>query len=145
MANAESLLNLESDQVAVEKFLKENDGHLMRDEANPALYWLSMRPRSAPSERYHVRVLWTSYPDAAPSILFSDGVGGALGVMHAWPVIPGYRPPNDICKPFTAEGFSLHAEWQSGPDAWPTDGNPFVWVAEVLQNDLNTHYTGRAG
>ena len=102
-------------------------------------------PRSAPTERYHPRLAWRSYPDAAPSVLSADGVGGALGITSAWPQIPGCRAPNDISKPFTAEGFALHPEWASGPDAWPTDGNPFLWVVETLQYDLDNAYAGRAG
>jgi hypothetical protein len=44
----------------------------------------------------------------------------------------------------TAEGFALHTEWQSGPDAWPAEGNPFLWLAEMLQYDLDNSYMGRA-
>lgn len=60
-------------------------------------------------------VVWTRYPDDPPSILFADAIGGRLGITHAWPVSPGYRAPNDICKPLSAEGYALHPEWRTGP------------------------------
>ncbi len=141
--DAETLLNLAEQEGEVVEFLALHDGHLARDEADPSIYWLDIRPRTAPDERYYVRVSWRAYPHGAPSVLFAEGVGGALGVARAWPQIPGYRAPNDICKPFTAEGFGLHAEWGTGPDAWPTEGNPFLWVVETLQFDLNNAYSGR--
>ena len=43
----------------------------------------------------------------------------------------------------SAEGYGLHREWQQGPDAWPVTGNPFLWVAEMLQFDMDHDYTGR--
>lgn len=76
---------------------------------------------------------------------FASAVRGSLEKTSAWPLISGYRPGSfDICKPFTAEGFGLHKEWQNGPEAWPITGNPFLWVAQVLQNDLDEHYGGRS-
>ena len=145
MADIETVANLAEDAEDVRAFLQENAGHLDRDEDDGALWWLTMRPRSSPAERFYARVSWNVYPDSPPSVGFADGVGGRTGVTNAWPVVPGYRAPNDICKPFTAEGFALHSEWNSGPDAWPTEGNPFLWVAQVMQNDLDNHWGGRAG
>jgi hypothetical protein len=142
-ADAETVLNLTEQEGEVADFLALHDGRPTRDEIDSSIYWLDMRPRAAPEERYCVRIAWRTYPHGAPSVLFADGMGGALGVAHAWPQIPGYRAPNDICKPFTAEGFELHAEWGSGPDAWPTQGNPFLWVVETLQYDLDNAYSGR--
>ena len=145
MADQESLLNLAADEVAVAAFLAGNGGHLTRDGKDAAVYWLRMRPAGAPPEVYYVRVAWSAYPHEAPSVKFADSVGGSLTVASAWPVIPGYRPASfDICKPMTAEGYALHAEWWTGPDAWPTTGNPFLWVAEMLQYDLDNHYGGRS-
>lgn len=144
MADAETLINLDEHEAAVVAFLAEHDGRLFRDEDDPATYWLDMRPRSAPYERYYPKLVWRSYPHAAPSVTFADGIGGATGNTKSWPQITGYRPPVDICKPFTAEGFALHAEWNTGPDAWPTDGNPFLWVVETLQYDLDHGYSARA-
>lgn len=145
MADAETLLNLEEDEAAVREFLAAHDGRLVRDEGDPSVYWADLRPRSAPTERYYARLAWASYPHQPPSVTFADAIGGATGVAPAWPQIPGYRPPVDICKPFTAEGFALHPEWKTGPSNWPTDGNPFLWVAETVQYDLDHGYTGRAG
>ena len=145
MADQETLLNLAADEAAVAGFLAGSGGCLARDETDPATYWLTARPASAPHETYHIKVTWTAYPHQPPSVKFADGIGGPVTVTRAWPVIPGYRAPSqDICKPMTAEGFVLHPEWQSGPDAWPTEGNPFLWLAEMLQYDLDNSYTGRA-
>ncbi len=145
MADQETLLSLADDEVAVEAFLTGRGGHLALDAANPAIYWLTVRPCSAPLEAYNVRLAWTAYPHSAPSIRFADAPGGSVTVTGAWPVIAGYRAASfDICKPMSAEGYGLHPEWQSGPDAWPTTGNPFLWVAEMIQFDLDNSYAGRA-
>jgi hypothetical protein len=141
----ESELALEEDEPAVVTFLVRNGGSLERDKDNKARYWLTMGPRSASDERYYVCVTWSRYPHSAPSVKFADAVGGSLAVTKAWPVITGYRPGNfDICKPFTAEGYVAHSEWASGPEAWPATGNPFLWVAETLQGDLDHRYGGRS-
>lgn len=139
MPDAESLANLDEDLPAVEEFVAANDGDMQADTNVAGLYWMTLRPRVEPAERFVARVAWQAYPDQPPSVLFADGVGGATNVPRAWPVIPGYRAPNDICKPFTAEGFGLHAEW-----TWSRDGNRFLWVVEVMQQDLDIHYGGRA-
>ena len=145
MADAETLLNLQEDEPAVAAFLVENGGRLDRDKVDASIYWLTIRPLSAQKERYYPRLQWTAYPHEAPSIKFADGVGGSLVVITAWPIVSGYRPQSfDICKPMCAEGYALHAEWRTGPDAWPTDGNPFLWVVELLQYDLDNEYGGRA-
>jgi hypothetical protein len=144
MVDAETRINLDDDEAAVSAFLVEHDGRLVRDADNPEIYWLELRPASDSAERFYPRLVWTRYPDDPPSILFADGVAGPLGVTRAWPLARGYRAPNDICKPLSAEGYALHQEWRAGPDAWPTDGNPFLWVVQQLQYDLDNEYQGRA-
>jgi hypothetical protein len=141
--DTETTFALEADDGAVAEYLAEHGGLLVREVGSPGRYWLVMRPQSAPGERFYVLVAWSVYPHAAPSVKFADGVGGSFAVAKAWPVIPGYRAGSDICKPFTAEGFALHSDWQRGPEAWKATGNPFLWVAEVLQEDLNQKYGGR--
>ena len=137
--DAESTLALAADEAAVHAFLADNEGTMETDASVAALYWLTLRPQAVPAEKFFVRLAWTLYPHRPPSVSFADGIGGALGIMHAWPLIAGYRAPGDICKPFTAEGFSLHPEW-----TWPVSGNPFLWVVTVLQDDFDTKYSGRA-
>lgn len=145
MADAETLLNLEQDRVAVAEFLAENGGHLEQDSKDGSVYWLTLRPRSAPDERYFVRVGWDAYPHSPPSIKFADRVGGSLTVKTAWPMITGYRPDSfDICRPLCREGYELHAEWKEGTTAWVTDGNPFLWVAQTMQFHMDNEYQGRA-
>jgi hypothetical protein len=147
MMDDESRLNLEDDHVAVEEFLAEFDGKLLQrpEDAATGVYWVTLHPRSTPTETYIARIAWTRYPDAAPSVKFADSIGGSLSIIKAWPQCAGYRPGNyDICKPFTAEGFAVHPEWRTGPHAWQAAGNPFLFVASQLQDDLNHRYQGRA-
>lgn len=143
--DTESLLNLSSDESAVGVRLSESGGELSRESPQSGVYWLRMHPRHHSSEEYFVRIAWSRYPRSPPSVKFADKIGGNLNVTKAWPVIAGYRPGSfDICKPFTSEAFALHPEWQRGPEAWSSSGNPFLWVIENLQNDLDNNYVGRA-
>ena len=144
MTNLATKLNLEADEDAVVSFLNETGGILIRDDAEPGLYWAVMRPASAPTERFYARIFWTRYPGAPASVKYADGIGGQINVTRAWPNIPGYRVQNfDICKPFTAEGYALHSEWNAGPTAWSSSGNPFLATVGQLQFDLNNQYGGR--
>jgi hypothetical protein len=145
MVDLETRLALDEDLNAVAEFLKGQGGSVELDVREAEIYWLTLHPRSAPEERYFARLVWSCYPHAPPSVVFASGVGGELGRPRDWPTIAGYRPPNDICMPFTAEGFGLHPEWCTGPYAWRADGNPFLRVAQQLQDDLDSRYGGRAG
>jgi hypothetical protein len=142
--DVESRLALDEDEAAVTDFLARHGGTVTTDQDDPAIRWVTLHPRATPTETYFVRLRWTSHPHAAPSVLFATAVGGQLGISSAWPQIPGYRPPNDICMPFTAEGLALHAEWASGPDAWTPTPNPYLRVVAQLQDDLDIRYAGRA-
>lgn len=140
----ESSANLEADEAAVVSFVLQNQGRIYRDLGEAGTYWLELRPRSQPEERFFLRVGWTVYPHKAASVRFRDRIGGSTCVNAAWPVIAGYRPgSDDICRPFTAEGFETHKEWAT-EHPWPAEGNPFLWVVECLQSDLDTKYQGRA-
>lgn len=143
----ETQLNLLQDSQAVAEFVVENDGAIACDCGDHGVYWLVLRPRSMPSERFVVRVAWERYPPAAPSVKFATEVNGRVDVTSAWPLIGGYRPGSfDICRPFTAEGFNTHPEWRTNAERWPADGgNPFLWVANQLQYDLDNGYQGRSG
>ena len=149
--DAESQLNLDQDEVDVAEFLAANGGRLDRDDrlwresSDAAVYWLTMRPRSHPTETYCVRVEWEAYPYSPPSIRFASGARGSLTATSAWPIITGYRSGTfDICRPMSKEGYATHPEWSQGSTAWPTDGNPFLWVAETTQFHLDNDYEGRA-
>jgi hypothetical protein len=142
--DVESELALANDEPAVTTYLGSCGGSVTTDAIDDATRWLTVRPRTALHEAFYVRLLWYSYPYAAPSVLFATNVGGELGATRAWPLITGYRPPNDICMPFTAEGFKLHEEWTRGPTAWDASGNPYLRVVEQIQNDLDNRYGGRA-
>jgi len=145
MSTLATQLGLEQDLPAVQQLVADRGAELLAG-ADPGVFWLSMRPAAAPQETFHVRIAWTSYPDAPPSIKFADAVEGRLDVTSAWPIIPGYRPGNlDICQPFTAEGYLAHQEWRTGPEAWPSDGNPFEWVVGCLLHDMCDRYQGRSG
>jgi hypothetical protein len=140
----ESQLNLRADAKAVAKLLAKHGGRLVADAEDAGTYWLEMHPCSVPAETYVARVQWTRYPGSPPSVKFATEVGGRVDALTAWPVVPGYRPTAfDICMPFTAEGFTVHPEWTTSKEAWSGSGNPFLWVAETLQRDLNNRYQGR--
>lgn len=137
----ESKLSLELDEPAALAFLEESEGTLEREKGTEGVYWLTLRPKPAREELFYVRVAWSVYPHRAPSVLFRDAVGSPTGGARAWPGIVGYQPSNNrICKPFTAEGMAAHGEWR-----WTSTGNPFLWVVTVLQDDLDTKFTRRAG
>ena len=150
MIDEESALNLDADEVAVEAFLAENDGHLLRDDrldggGDRGVYWAMFRPRSVPTENFFARVEWFSYPYAPPSVKFATAVRGRLDQTNAWPMMTGYRPSSfDICRPMTKEGFLVHPEWAQGSTAWPTEGNPFLWVVQMIQFHFDNDYQGRS-
>lgn len=145
MADIETQLSLERDEAEVIALLTDHAGGLARDATEAGVYWLTLRPLSVPEERFHVRISWRAYPHSPPSVRFADQIGGSLTVTAAWPMIPGYRPGSfDICRPFTAEGYALHPEWANGGTAWPTEGNPFLWVVETMQFHLDNEYQGRS-
>jgi hypothetical protein len=140
----ESRLNLEADEKAVAGLLAQRGGRLHHDTEQPERYWLELHPRAAMAETYFALVRWIRYPGEPPSVKFATGVGGALDATTAWPRIAGYRAGAfDICMPFTAEGFGVHPDWRTSAEAWRGTGNPFLWVAETLQRDLNNRYEGR--
>lgn len=145
MASADTLLSLEADEGAVVSFLDEHGGLVLRDADTPGSYWLVLRPKRDPCETYYAKAVWGAYPDQPPSIRFHDGVGGRFDVTQGWPQVAGYRVQGvwDICQPFTAEGFAAHPEWPASPHRWVSVGNPFLFVAQNLQNGLNQHYQGR--
>jgi hypothetical protein len=141
----ESRLSLAEDEPAVRSLANESGAELVADETETGTYWLVMHPRTAPEETFIARIDWTRYPYDPPSVRFADSVGGSIDRTGAWPVIPGYRPGAfDICQPFTAEGFTVHPEWVSGPEAWRPTGNPFLWVVGTLLHDMADRYQGRS-
>lgn len=144
MASVETAFTLRADQEAVARFLDEHGGRLVGDEEEPTVYWLVLRPKHDQADVYYVRIAWAAYPEAPPSVTFADGIDGAIAIPRAWPNISGYRVGSwDICKPFTAEGFNVHPDWRIGPTAWCSSGNPFLWVVQTLQFDLNNNREGR--
>jgi hypothetical protein len=145
MSDLETTLALEADLPPVQEAVAESGASLDRDGAEPGVFWLTMRTRTAPQETFFARIGWGSYPHAPPSIKFADAPGGRLDLSSAWPVIPGYRPGQlDICQPFTAEGHAIHPDWAAGPEAWRSAGNPFMWVILQLLHDIADRYQGRS-
>ncbi|MGW1966228.1 hypothetical protein ACWCPD_38945 [Streptomyces sp. NPDC001935] len=135
----ESRLRLENDVPVVEEFLALTAGRLHRRDEDPdGLFWAEVRPRNQERAAFVARIQWTVYPGRPPSLVFVESVGASPGAQSAWPAAGGYRPsPGDVCKPFTAEGQQLHAEWNAGPHAWHGDGNPFLYVVQNLQDDID--------
>ena len=149
IVDQETLLNLASDELAVAQFLTEHGGQLVRDDrlsggGDPAIYWLTFRPRTAPDERYFSRYQWFAYPYEPASITIVNEIRGSSQLRTAWPIISGYRPDSlDICRPFCREGYQLHAEWREGSTACRTDGNPFLSVVQTMQDQFDNEYQGR--
>lgn len=134
----ESQLRLRRDERVVRAALEAAGGELIRREDDPdGLYWARIQPSGTGGESFIARIQWSVYPDKPPSLLFAPAVGGLTGVASAWPAASGYRAPIDVCKPFTAEGQALHVDWGSGPNAWRAEGNPFLYVLETVQADID--------
>jgi hypothetical protein len=142
----ESELSLAADAPAAAAFLSERGGRLYEPlNGDSGVWWADVRPASDPAETYHVRIGWSVYPGAPPSIKFATDIGGETTDPRAWPVALGYRPTSlDVCKSFTAEGFALHPDWSGTNLAWRGEGNPFLAVLREIQRDLNSpNYQGR--
>lgn len=150
----ESQYRLERDAAVVRAALEAVGGQLIHrevDPVNPAtpadpvgLYWAVIQPAEPGTRSFIVKIVWTVYPDRPPSVLFASSVDGPTAVAQAWPAAPGYRAPNDICKPFTTEGQALHSEWATGEHEWRDEGNPFLYVIENLQSDIDRVRGARA-
>jgi hypothetical protein len=106
-----------------------------------------VQPNNDERAAFIARIEWTVYPDRPPSLVFVESIGASgVGAPSAWPEANGYRyGPNDVCKPFTAEGQRLHPEWSSGPHAWRNTGNPCLYVMENVQDDIDRVDGRRAG
>ncbi|MGW2695352.1 hypothetical protein ACWC3Y_26620 [Streptomyces sp. NPDC001296] len=134
----ESQLLLERDLPAAEEYLASVGGRFVqREQDPPGTLWAVLQPRNRERAPFTVRMIWTVYPHRPPSVHFADEPGGTTTVISAWPAADGYRAPNDICKPFTAEGQQLHAEWATGPHAWLATGNPLLYVLDTIQGDID--------
>ncbi|MFJ1973708.1 hypothetical protein ACIO93_34180 [Streptomyces sp. NPDC087903] len=134
----ESRLRLERDLPPAEEFLASAGGRLVRREQDPlGVYWAVLQPHNRERVPFTARIAWTVYPNRPPSVHFATEPGGPTTESAAWPAANGYRAPNDICKPFTAEGQGLHAEWAIGQHAWSSTGNPLLFVLDTLQGDID--------
>ena len=134
----ESQLRLLRDAAVVKDFLHQSGGDLHRRPEDPdGLYWAEVHPAVASASAFIARIEWATYPDRAPSLRFTSQVGDDQREPKAWPAATGYRAPNDVCKPFTAEGQVLHGEWGHGPNAWRAEGNPFLFVVQNIQDDID--------
>ncbi len=105
----------------------------------------SMRSVKDSDELYQARLLWTIYPDSAPSLKFRDPDTGRLDLPTAWPMVRGFRPGNlDACVNYCAEGLVTHQEWATDPNyRWDPRGNVLLKVLRILQSELDEYYEGR--
>lgn len=134
--DSESRLRLQRDLPAVEAFLAETGGEVLRSDTDPdGWYWVRLCPRSGAAP-FIARVIWTVYTGRPPPVLFALKIGGPIEAA-GWPEAPGYRRGTDICKPFTAEGQAAHPEWANGVYAWRGQGNACLYVVEILQDDID--------
>ena len=59
-------------------------------------------------------------------------------------VNPRSRSPKRRRSRKNKRGHSTPTNWRQGSTAWPTEGNPFLWVIQMLQFHLDNDYQGRA-
>jgi hypothetical protein len=111
----------------------------------PLEVWATMYSAGAPDDLFQARLLWTIYPDRAPSLKFRDPATGRLDQPSAWPVLPGFRPSSlDACVNWCIEGLALHPEWASDVRyRWDSRGNVLLKVLRILQGELDEHFGGR--
>jgi hypothetical protein len=103
---------------------------------------LNRRP-SAFQELYHPE---STYLENAPTAqltridaadqLFSVPLTGITGVPECAVSSVGFLWGSAAVSPTCGGSVGL-------PEAWPTEGNPFLWLAELLQYDLDNSYAGR--
>lgn len=117
---------------------------LERDGAVPLGVFCTMHSRTAPNDKYKVRLRWTDY--SLPfSVKFINMDNGSETDQHAWPHIDGSRPGNYfLCSPFTKEGNDHHPEWAaSAAKRYLLPDEPLVFALLQLQHLLDNTYKGR--
>lgn len=117
---------------------------LERNVSVPLGIFCTMHPRTAPSERYKVRLGWTDY-SRPPSVKFVNLENNSESDARAWPNIEGSRPTSFfLCAPWTKEGNDHHAEWAaSEAGRYTTPEEPLVCTLVLLQHLLDNTYQGR--
>lgn len=143
MAADLSVLNFEQDLEEVFLLPDASRWNLERG-ANLELL-ASLWSTKEPEAKFQARLLWSTYPGAAPSLKFRDPASGRLDLPAAWPMVRGFRPTNlDACVNWCAEGLVTHPEWNNDPRfRWDPRGNAILRVLRILQDELDEHYTGR--
>lgn len=106
---------------------------------------VELSPMDAPQEKFLACLRWTEYPGRMPaSVVFLEPATLQVGVPTAWPIAAGFRPPQDICATWTAEGFVAHPEWHDDPSmTWIGGENPVLTQIQTLQHELDCTYQGR--
>jgi hypothetical protein len=138
-----SWMNLAED---FEKVLGCEDAARWQLEKPAALeIFVSLSPASQKDDVFQARLLWSEYPEQAPSLKFRDPATGRLDLPAAWPQVRGFRPASlDACVSWCAEGFALHPEWLKDPKLrWDPRKNVLLKVIRYLQAELDEHYQGR--
>lgn len=118
--------------------------NLERDKSVSLGAFCLMRPRTAPSDQYRVRLHWTDY--SMPfSLKFVSIETGAENDQNAWANIEGSRPSHYfLCAPFTKEGNDHHPEWAcSSITRYRTPDEPLVFALLQVQHLLDNTYQGR--
>jgi hypothetical protein len=143
MADELSILNLKDDYDEASGI--DDAARWKLEMPGPLEVLVTMSPKSDPNESFQARLLWSKYPDEAPSLKFRDPATASLALPQAWPVVPGFRPQSlDACVTYTAEGFNLHPEWRNDSKyQWNPNGNPLMWILRRLQEELDDNYSGR--
>lgn len=140
-----SALNLDED---FEKVLCCADAARWKlEKSGPLEVIAAVAGAEKPTEMFQARLLWTAYPDQAPSLKFRDPATGRLDLPTAWPQVRGFRPNSlDACVNWCAEGLAIHPEWRADPKyRWDPRGNVLLKVLRILQGEMDDHCQGRFG
>lgn len=137
-----SILNLGDDLRAISALAESTKWSIVPKD--DLVIWVTLAAEGTPADRYIARMEWETYPgDLPPSVVFVDE-HGTTGVPSAWPRAAGFRPPNDICATWTAEGYKAHPEWLNDKSKrWVVSGNAALLAIRTLQLVLDTTYEGR--
>ena len=139
-----SALNLADDFKEAQAVEDSNRWELVL--AGPLEVLATVSPRTAPTEKFQARLLWSQYPEVPPSVKFRDPSTGRLDLTKAWPMIRGFRPSSfDTCVNWSAEGFQLHPEWRNDPKLrWDPRGNVLLKILRILIDEFDNYYQGRS-
>lgn len=144
MATELELALFEEELVVVRGLPEASRWQLERDTTIPLGLYAVMHPIGKPSELFKARFRWSDYFGPF-SLKFVNMETGLENDPQAWPRCFGFRPGSlDACVPWTAEGHTLHPEWNnSATKAFPQVEVPMQHALLRVQFVLDSSYEGR--